>query len=125
MSLFNSYASHEANGTAVHRPTELSLQVNAVRPQLGPGDGPVALGASFINRDVMDENSGACGSKVLIVNKMNIDANVIGEVDVISVTGSVALSSPPVPVADGTRWWSDPTTSRSRMPRSSLPESRW
>jgi hypothetical protein len=89
MSLFNSYASHDANEAAVHSSMELSLQVNAARSGSGLSDRPVALGVPFINCDGVDDNSGAHGSKVPIGNKMNSDTTVIGvtgEADVIVVT---------------------------------------
>jgi hypothetical protein len=43
------------------------------------------------NRDVAVDNFGACGSKVLIVNKMNVDAYVISGIDVILVNWSEAM----------------------------------
>jgi hypothetical protein len=42
------------------------------------------------NRDVAVDDIGACGSKVLIVNKMNTDTHVTYGADVISVIGAKA-----------------------------------
>jgi hypothetical protein len=57
------------------------------------------------------DDLGACGSKVLIVNKMNIDTYVIYGVDVISVIGTKATR----------RTTAGPATNSRTQPRADAP----